>query len=169
MLPNDAICSHGTLSLLARIMAYRLFCAMHHVFMLPLGFKKNHWNVHQNIQYSCKAISVKMTSAKYRPFRSGLNVWRYTCHAVQAARRVIYEVPVCNYLARDSLHMSSQNAWALDSRGLLLHGDVIKWKHVPRYWPFMRGIHRSPVDSPHKGQWRGALVHFFICAWTNGG
>ena len=29
--------------------------------------------------------------------------------------------------------------------------DVIKWKHFPRYWPFVRGIHRSPVDSPHKG------------------
>ena len=25
------------------------------------------------------------------------------------------------------------------------HYDVIKWKHFPRYWPFVRGIHRSPV------------------------
>ena len=23
-------------------------------------------------------------------------------------------------------------------------------------------------DSPHKGQWRGALVFYLICAWTNG-
>ena len=38
------------------------------------------------------------------------------------------------------------------------HDDVIKWKHFPRYWPFVRGIHRSPVNSPHKGQWRGALM-----------
>ena len=30
--------------------------------------------------------------------------------------------------------------------------DVIKWKHSPRNWPFVRGIHRSPVNSPHKGQ-----------------
>ena len=50
----------------------------------------------------------------------------------------------------------------------LVHGDVIKWKHFPRYWPFVRGIHRSPVDSPLKGQWRGALVFSLICAWTNG-
>ena len=33
-----------------------------------------------------------------------------------------------------------------------LHDDVIKWKHFPRYWPFVRGIHRSPVNSAHKGQ-----------------
>ena len=38
------------------------------------------------------------------------------------------------------------------------HFDVIKWKHFPSFWPFVRGIHRSTVDSPHKGQWRGALM-----------
>ena len=47
------------------------------------------------------------------------------------------------------------------------HDDVIKWKHFPRYWPFMRGIHRSSVNSPHKGQWRGALMFSLICAWMN--
>ena len=50
----------------------------------------------------------------------------------------------------------------------LTHDDVIKWKHFPRYWPFVSGIHRSPKDSPHTGQWRGALIFSLICAWTNG-
>ena len=48
------------------------------------------------------------------------------------------------------------------------HDDVIKRKHFPRYWPFVRGIHRSPVNSPHKGQWRGALMFSLICVWING-
>ena len=48
------------------------------------------------------------------------------------------------------------------------HDDVIKWKHFPSYWPFVRGIHRSPVNSPHKGQWRGALMFSLIWAWING-
>ena len=47
------------------------------------------------------------------------------------------------------------------------HDDVIKWKHFPCYWPFVQGIHRSPVNSPHKGQWRGALMFSLICAWIN--
>ena len=34
--------------------------------------------------------------------------------------------------------------------------------------PFVRGIHRPTVNSPHKGQWRGALVFSLICAWMNG-
>ena len=33
------------------------------------------------------------------------------------------------------------------------HDDVIKWTHLPRYRPFVRGIHRSPVNSLHKAQW----------------
>ena len=47
------------------------------------------------------------------------------------------------------------------------HDDVIKWKYFAHYWPFMRGIHRSPVNFPHRGQWRGALIPSLICAWTN--
>ena len=42
----------------------------------------------------------------------------------------------------------------------LTHDDVIKWEHFPRYWPFVRGIHRCPVNSPHKGQYRRALMFF---------
>ena len=47
------------------------------------------------------------------------------------------------------------------------HDEVIKWKHFTRYWPFVPGIHRSPVNSPHKDQWRGALMFSLICAWIN--
>ena len=49
-----------------------------------------------------------------------------------------------------------------------IHDDVIKWKTFSRYWPFVRGIHRSPVNSPHKGQSCRALVFSLICAWING-
>ena len=36
-----------------------------------------------------------------------------------------------------------------------------------RYWPFVRGIHRSPVNSPQKGQWCRALMFSLISAWIN--
>ena len=46
------------------------------------------------------------------------------------------------------------------------------WRHqietFPRYWPFVRGIHYFPVNSSHKGQWRGALMFSWICVWING-
>ena len=37
------------------------------------------------------------------------------------------------------------------SSATVQHYDVIKWKHFTRYCSFVRGIHRSPEDSPHKG------------------
>ena len=43
------------------------------------------------------------------------------------------------------------------------HDDVIKWKHIPRYWPFVRGIHRSPVTSDAE------LWYFnWSATWING-
>ena len=29
---------------------------------------------------------------------------------------------------------------------------------LPGYWPIVQGSHRSRVNSPHKGQWRGAWI-----------
>ena len=51
---------------------------------------------------------------------------------------------------------------------IVVHDDVIKWEHFPRYWPFARGSPRSPVNSHHKGQWREALMFSLICARKNG-
>ena len=51
---------------------------------------------------------------------------------------------------------------------LIKHDADIKWKHFLLYWPFGRGIHRLPVNSPHKGQWRGTFMFSLICAWING-
>ena len=70
-----------------------------------------------------------------------------------------------------------------------------KWKHFPRNWPnhqphgcllnrlFRRRSKKTsklrvtglcvwyspvPVNSPHKGQWRGVLMFSLICVWING-
>ena len=62
------------------------------------------------------------------------------------------------------------------------HDDVIIWKHFPRYWSFVMmtssygNIFRvtghlcrefTPVNSPHKGRWRRALMFSLICVWIN--
>ena len=76
-----------------------------------------------------------------------------------------------------ALHRREAITWTNDDKvhwliymtpGFNVHDDVIKWKHFPRYWPFVRGIHRSPVNSPHKGQWREALMFSLIYVWING-
>ena len=58
---------------------------------------------------------------------------------------------------------------ATERRASIGYDDVMKWKHIPRYWPFVRGINQSPSNSTHKGQWRGALMFsLMIYGCTNG-
>ena len=71
-----------------------------------------------------------------------------------------------------ALVLNVQDEWVIvfyeEGLSQMPHDDVIKRKHLPRYWPFVRGIHWSLVNSPHKGKWRGALMISLICAWING-
>ena len=57
-----------------------------------------------------------------------------------------------------NVHPTGNTIWRYD--------DVIKWKYFPRYWLFVKGIRRSPVDSPQKAS-DADLWCFFICACTN--
>ena len=40
------------------------------------------------------------------------------------------------------------------------HDDVIKWKHFPRNWPFVRGIHRPRWSPPQRPVTRSFDVFF---------
>ena len=79
-------------------------------------------------------------------------------------RLITLALPRRGLLSRYSIYKS----WPCNSSARNSHDDVIKWKHFLCYWPFVRGIHRSPVNSTHNDQWRGALIISLICAWTNG-
>ena len=46
----------------------------------------------------------------------------------------------------------NNDTWfSCSSHEITSHDDVIKWKLFPRYWPFVRGIHRSPVGMESIG------------------
>ena len=47
-----------------------------------------------------------------------------------------------------------------------LHDDIMKMKRFPRHWPSVRGIHRSPVDSPHKSSVRKDMIFSLMLALT---
>ena len=79
-------------------------------------------------------------------------VWRFLAFCIGYIGILYINLRICNL---------NDSSW-------LVHDDVIKWKHFPRNWPFVRGIHQSLVNSPHKGQWRGALMFTLICVWING-
>ena len=69
----------------------------------------------------------------------------------------------------------SKQTWNMNTciAHIAYHDDVIKWKHFSHTGQLCGKIHRSPMNSPHKGQWRGAMMFSLICArldgWVNNG
>ena len=55
----------------------------------------------------------------------------------QSSRR-LFETPLCS-LWRHCIGLH------------VMYDDVIEWKQFPRYWPFVWGTHRSPVNFRYKG------------------
>ena len=55
---------------------------------------------------------------------------------------------------------------------VISHQKFSLWRHQMETFSALLAlwgwIHQSPVNSPHKGQWRGALLFSLICAWING-
>ena len=85
-------------------------------------------------------------------------MYRKTLFAATEVHRIIVI-----FYKYESLHESHHVCFIMSK-----HDDVIKCKHFPRYWPFVRGNNRFPVNSLHKCQWRGALMFSLIGFWMNG-
>ena len=49
----------------------------------------------------------------------------------------------------------------------LIQAQIKENIKAPRHWTFVRGIHRSPVNSTHKGLWSGAMIFCLICTLIN--
>ena len=102
-----------------------------------VDYKQLHrWKQFHSYCYHC--VGWKMSLAEWWPFGS-------------ASKRVCF---VQNITLERNLKLWRESP---------IHDDVIKWKRLPRYWPFVRGM-----NSPHKGQWRGSLMFTLICARING-
>ena len=117
-------------------------------------------------------ILTGMTSVvKVYGFQEGIkarrkeSAWRNTPH--NSRWRYFSEIPwLYHIITFITFNNVCRFVITMNDRGGVVHIDVIRWGHLPRYWPFVRDIHRSPVDTPHKGQWRGTLMFSIICDWA---
>ena len=70
-----------------------------------------------------------------------------------------------NILGLTGQHKIARNS---GRKFILKFSPQADFNFVQPCWPFVRGIHRSPLNSPQKGQWRRALMFSLICVWING-
>ena len=93
---------------------------------------------------------------------SSTNIWRWFviyCNMLH----ISYYCSLWKIPCGDERRKAIWQGWTKWPKSLWRH----QMEHFPRNWPFVRGIHRSPVNSPHKDQWRGALMFSLICVWIN--
>ena len=132
------------------------------------------WCYH--VMYYRRVIRFPVVSIKQRIWHEGTRLWWITFspeHTLPLAMGwVNWNALFRDYSSRIQ-DVFRKTYWFSESQVSHLskdndNDDVIKWKYFPRCWPFVRGIHRSPMNSPHKGQWCRSLMFSLICAWING-
>ena len=104
-------------------------------------------------QFSSTKMNFKMSFVPSLLFCLGLSVFKLRNNTPVAVMDSPYGTIIQKWLT-----------WTQDWHTWWRH----QMKHFRRHWPFVMGIHRSPVDSPHKGQCHGTAISSLIRAWTNG-
>ena len=146
------------------------------LFWLHIAYNQQHID-HPHLALWCQFQKVYWWSSSYNDTKSCTSFWIwYKCpwdllavssvFAISNAPIWVFQWPI-TMISNIHLTNALKNVIGRKFGHFSKHYDVIKWKYFPRYWPFVRGIHRSPVNSPHKGQWRGASMFPLICAWIN--
>ena len=92
--------------------------------------------VQYSIYFDCQ-LRISDNSIRLIPLNLELWVsieWSFKKHKQFKSNSVCYLLTLYIYWS----HEINISQWEASC-----HDDVIKWKHLPRNWPFVRGIHRS--------------------------
>ena len=133
----------------------------HAVIVIPYGARGF------NVLLLCSFIATYSIDTRYKTTETEMvSFWRRFHHWLWR-KLSKWQVPVQHWRKLYEVDDISVSVVLFHLEFTKFHDEVIKWKHFPRYWPFVRGIHRCPGNSQHKSQWRGALMFSLICVWIN--
>ena len=103
-------------------------------------------------------------------YRKRIECGYLSIHCVRGRSRwskPVAQIPQCTSPISHNAPFCNRNVY------MYAHFCYTWWRHQMETFSallaFVRGIHWSPVNSPHRGQWRGALMFSLICVWINGG
>ena len=169
--PSDAIRRHKVCSSLGKVMPLYITRPSYHVYQCWLITNGVRW--YSTGAVLLETINISIITIRCRNTHSLPPHLIVTISDLYNSLRCIQIWGHCGRECGPSADLPAitvTNAMFSHSHGSITgtHDEVIKWKHFPRYWPYVREIHRSPVNFPHKGQWHGALIFSLICTWING-
>ena len=141
----------------------------------PLGTKFNEILIEIHT-FSFKEMHLKMLSGKWRPFCLGLNVLTplvlRTRFPLELFSKYLPLTLEDDYFSEKlilrKLSLEHIHFFLIPQ---ILHVTTSWWRHQMGTFSALLAIcagnSRSPVNSPHKGQWRRALMFSLICVWIN--
>ena len=117
------------------------------------------WACWRKVYYNSTTLFMKIwsTVTKWKNYVSiTISIWR---------NFLFCSYPNFNKAFATPLFVTWWSGMALQQNVMMtsLNGNIFS-----HYWPFMRRIHWSPMNSPHKGRWCTALMFSLICTWING-
>ena len=131
----------------------------------------------------CRFKVVCIHKAKVWNYRSSLQMYMYMYINIKLVTTILWNseelyIPWCpnlyvsimrTYISREEFWISfcSKVERTAISQTLLMMTSS-NWNILRVTGHLWGGIHRSPVNSPHKGQWLGALMFSLICTRRNG-
>ena len=93
-----------------------------------------------------------------------INDWVNNCEAGELRRLCAHCVVTVVFHEKGFQLPATSHCWKDRKSKTYFHNSSNRFNTYIRH----RLIHRSPVNSLHKGQWRGAFMFSLICAWING-
>ena len=96
--------------------------------------------------------------------------WKVECETNRWTDSTYYNHTFCQWWLLAVIKNCSQVFIVLAQllKYLQIDCNILPWHRSPLcYWPFVRGIHWSSMDSPHKRLAAQALIFSLMLAWTN--
>ena len=148
--------------------------ASDHIITKPIDCRSEMGQIYLRLTLDNTQISIRCNNNKFHSNLSALTI------ILSRAEELICSIALVNLCGLSRTRVLWSPIWGLLQYDITIrnssHDDVIKWKHFPRYWPFVRGIHRPPTITMHNCgvtiivallSWRGALVFSLISASIN--
>ena len=109
------------------------------------------WSLYMGFLYLGSSHLHRHELSLSRDVRSAI-IFFHACHFFEVSMYATHQSIRSRRIRLETKHIhliDHSTSQALEIR--YCHGELVAWIWFPHYWPFVRGIRRSSMDSVHKG------------------